>query len=288
MTPTGPAGGDPSGIGVARDEGAAVGRAAVDAGAHVAGAATDEVRQVARETGRQARDLLDEARHALGEQAGSTQRRAAGGVRGLADELRRLSGDDAEGPVADLARDAAGRAERLAGWLEEREPGDVVDQVRGVARRHPGTFLAGAVDAGVLVGRLTRGAVDRERTPRPDPTGGHDVPPSRPVRSPAEHPGAPTPVAAPTTVAAPAPVAAPGTPWSAPAAQRGEDPGAHRAPGSSPDDRPAPAPAAPFADGLLPAPPPPAHAPRPGATTVGEYVDELGRRGDPRIDEDPR
>jgi hypothetical protein len=36
----------------------------------------------------------------------------------------------------------------------------------------------------------------------------------------------------------------------------------------------------------VPPPPPgpgPAHAPRPGSTTVGEYVDELGRRGDQRV-----
>ncbi|GAB3951736.1 hypothetical protein GCM10027614_54210 [Micromonospora vulcania] len=33
----------------------------------------------------------------------------------------------------------------------------MLDDVRTYARRHPGTFLAGAAVAGLLVGRLTRG-----------------------------------------------------------------------------------------------------------------------------------
>ncbi|MEK8109106.1 phage holin family protein [Micromonospora sp. M12] len=49
------------------------------------------------------------------------------------------------------------RRQQAAGWLDEREPGEVLDEVRTYARRNPGTFLAGAAVAGLLVGRLTRG-----------------------------------------------------------------------------------------------------------------------------------
>jgi hypothetical protein len=52
----------------------------------------------------------------------------------------------------------------LAGWLEQREPGELLDEVRALARRKPGTFLLGALAAGVVAGRLTRGAVDATRS----------------------------------------------------------------------------------------------------------------------------
>ena len=52
----------------------------------------------------------------------------------------------------------------LAGWLDQRDPGELLDEVRGIARRKPGTFLLGALAAGVVAGRLTRGAVDASRS----------------------------------------------------------------------------------------------------------------------------
>jgi hypothetical protein len=54
----------------------------------------------------------------------------------------------------------AGRTDSVASWLEAREPADLLDEVKSFARRSPGTFLAIAVGAGVLAGRLTRGAKD--------------------------------------------------------------------------------------------------------------------------------
>jgi len=58
---------------------------------------------------------------------------------------------------------ASSKAGELAEWLEQRDPGTLLDEVRGLARRKPGTFLLGALAAGVVAGRLTRGAVDASK-----------------------------------------------------------------------------------------------------------------------------
>ncbi|MFC5948083.1 hypothetical protein ACFQH9_07325 [Pseudonocardia lutea] len=265
-----------------RAEGADVGRTAAEAGGQVAGTAADQARNVAGEARKQAKDLVGEARGRLQQQAGSTQRQAADGVRGVADQLRQMAGSGDGGPVADLAHEAADRAERLASWLQEREPGDLVEEVRRVARRRPGAFLAGAALAGVLVGRLTRGVVDHERDTSGSQPGlpadrgvGQGLPPGYGVAG-EGLPGAP-PV--------PPPPVSPG-PTSTPPVPPG--------PGTIGQGGPPNAPTPPAGGPVVPPPHPapeggPAHAPRPGSTTVGEYVDELGRRGDPRVtDQDVR
>jgi hypothetical protein len=59
--------------------------------------------------------------------------------------------------ATDLARQAADKARQAAGWLGDRDPGSLLDEVRSFARKKPGTYLALALGAGVLAGRLTRG-----------------------------------------------------------------------------------------------------------------------------------
>jgi hypothetical protein len=76
--------------------------------------------------------------------------------------------NDDSGVAADVMRQATDRTEQVASWLEAREPGDLVDEVRRFARRRPGVFLAGAVMAGVLAGRLTRNVVASSQDKGPD------------------------------------------------------------------------------------------------------------------------
>ena len=52
----------------------------------------------------------------------------------------------------------AEQARGLASQLDDREPSELLEDVRRFARRRPGTFLLGALAAGIVVGRLTRGA----------------------------------------------------------------------------------------------------------------------------------
>ncbi|MEV0003206.1 hypothetical protein AB0H28_13090 [Micromonospora sp. NPDC050980] len=140
-----------------RDQARQVGSDAAHAGGAVAQTAKEQGREVVGETRRQARDLYGEARHQVAGQAGEQQRRAAGGLRSLADEMRSMAEQGGgSGPVTELAHQAAERVHGVAGWLEQREPGDLLNEVKGYARRNPGTFLVGAALLGVVAGRLTR------------------------------------------------------------------------------------------------------------------------------------
>jgi hypothetical protein len=150
---------------VARDESTEVGRTAADAAGQVAGTATDQARNVAQEAKAQARDLMGEVRGEVQQQARNGQDKATDGLRALAQELREMvEGGQKSGPASEVARQVADRADRAVAWLGEREPGDLIDEVRSFARRRPAAFLIGAGVAGVIVGRLTRGAVDTARS----------------------------------------------------------------------------------------------------------------------------
>lgn len=127
-------------------------------GAQVTETVKEQAGAVTAEAGQQARQLFAQAQSELSSQAGATQQRAAEGLHALADELHGMvKGSEQDGPVTDLARQAADRAHQAAGWLADRDPGALLDEVRSFGRRRPGAFLALAVGAGVLAGRLTRG-----------------------------------------------------------------------------------------------------------------------------------
>jgi hypothetical protein len=133
---------------------------AAQAGGQVAATAADQAREVAQETQRQAKDLLDQGRAQLTDQAKTQQQKAAQGLTSLAHELRGLADGTsagAPGPARDLLQQASGMVETFAGKLQNREPAQLLDEVRDFARRKPGMFLLGAAAAGVLAGRLTRG-----------------------------------------------------------------------------------------------------------------------------------
>src|SRR5690349_1215837 len=150
---------------VARDQAAAVGQSASEAGSRVTQTAADQAREVAAETARQARDLLGEAGgHARG-QASQQQQKGAGQLHSMADELRNMADKGGQSGVAtEAAQQAAERLHGAASWLEQREPADVLQAIRDFARRRPGMFLAGALAAGLAAGRLTRGMTDAARS----------------------------------------------------------------------------------------------------------------------------
>ena len=64
------------------------------------------------------------------------------------------------GLAAGVAAEVADRARSLSRQLDQREPSEILDDVRRFARQRPGTFLLGALAAGVVVGRLLRGTKD--------------------------------------------------------------------------------------------------------------------------------
>jgi hypothetical protein len=229
---------------VARDEAGEVGRTAADAGRQVAGTAAEQAANVAQEAKTQVRDLVGEARGQVSHQARAGQQKATDGIRALGKELREVAeGGQPSGTASEIARQAAQRVDRLADWFGEREPADLLNEVRTFARRRPGAFLLGASVAGVVVGRLTRGAVDSARADSE----------STPQRAYGGYPAS-TPL-----------------PYDSPAQPRPYTPAASTSPPRSTVGGVGPEP---FDS---PTPPAGTHAPRPGATSVGDYVDEIDR-----------
>lgn len=138
----------------------AAGRSKQAAG-EVAQSATERAGEVKDEAVRQARDLIGEARGQVSRQAGRQHEALVSNLRSLSSELGSMTTRSTEPGVAtELASQAQQRASGLADWLESREPGQLLDEVRDFARRRPGVFLGGALVAGLIAGRLARGAVE--------------------------------------------------------------------------------------------------------------------------------
>lgn len=152
-----PPGGQESRMQAVKEQSSNVGQNVMQAGGKVTQSAVGQGQQVVAETGRQARNVLNEASERMKEQADAQQKRAAQRLRALGDELQSMCRQDGQqGAASNLIRQASGTAHQAADWLQQREPGAVVNEVREYARRHPGMFLAGAAVAGMLAGRLTR------------------------------------------------------------------------------------------------------------------------------------
>ena len=147
----------------AKEEASNVASTATQGGQQVAGTAVEQGRRVADEAAAQARTVLEDARQQVTEQAGSQQQKAASTLRTLGEDLSGMADNSESGMASQLVRQVSDQAQQVAGWLENREPADVLDDVRSFARRRPGTFLMVAAAAGLVAGRLTRGAVDDRR-----------------------------------------------------------------------------------------------------------------------------
>ena len=171
-TPPPPAqNGDGSTTDVAKQQATEVADTAKQAGAQVADTVKEQAGQVTAEAKTQAKQLLSQAQSELSEQAAGTQQRVSEGLNALADELSGMArNSEQDGVATDLARQAADKARTAAGWLADRDPGSLLDEVRTFARRKPGTYLALALGAGVLAGRLTRGlTAPTDETPATSP-----------------------------------------------------------------------------------------------------------------------
>lgn len=149
---------------VAKQQASEVGQSVRGAGSQVAGTATERAKDVVAEAQWQARDLLAQAQGQARDQARAQQQQAAGRLHGLAEELSAMAANSGQdGTAAEFARQASGRLHGAASWLEQREPGELVEEVRRFARRRPAVFLFAAAAAGIVAGRLTRGAVEAQK-----------------------------------------------------------------------------------------------------------------------------
>jgi len=188
----------------AKHEAAGVKDAAQAEAGHVVDTAKHEAAGVAAEAKSQAKQVYSQTKHELTEQAAAQQQRVAEGLRSIGDELNSLAhGAENPGIATDLVRQASTRVSGASDWLAQRDPGSLVNEVKTFARRRPGVFIAGALIAGVVAGRLTRALTESAKEEH-DASGGTDARPTD-VPAPASATGVP---AAPSTPS-PAPVGAP-------------------------------------------------------------------------------
>jgi hypothetical protein len=166
--------GSGSTVETAKSEAGNVKDTAVGAAAGVKDVAKSEASNVAEEAKYQARSLVDQTRSELRGQASSQKSAVAERLKGWASELGSMASKaDESGPMSDLAQEASRRVGEISHWLDNHEPGDLLDEVKRYARRRPVAFLAIAAAAGVVAGRVTRGAVaantsvDSDRESRP-------------------------------------------------------------------------------------------------------------------------
>ncbi len=144
---------------VAKDEASNVAQNAGGAAGQVAGTAQEQAREVVSEAKAQVSDLGRQFKSQVDEQATTQRDRLTETLRSLSDELDQMANNGGQSGLAtDAARQLADRGRRAAGFLEDKQPGDLVHQATDFARRRPGAFLLGAAAAGLLAGRLTRGA----------------------------------------------------------------------------------------------------------------------------------
>jgi hypothetical protein len=132
-----------------------------EAGRQVGSTAKEQATEVVGQSKREVRDLLGQSRSALYDQTAEQQKQVAGKLRTLADDLGSMAGQTESGQAGDLVHELSSRTGQVAEWLE-REPSQLLDDVSSFARRRPGAFLAVALGAGLLVGRLGRGAKDAQ------------------------------------------------------------------------------------------------------------------------------
>ncbi|MGW4641842.1 hypothetical protein ACWEN6_25215 [Sphaerisporangium sp. NPDC004334] len=133
----------------------------------VAGTATEQVAAVAGEVRNQAGQAIGQLRGRAAQEVDSQTRKAVQGIRQWADDLSAMAENGKpESPVRTVTHHVADTGRRAADYLEEHGVAGVTDDVQRFARRRPGVFLAGAVAAGFLVGRLAKAGMKADEADR--------------------------------------------------------------------------------------------------------------------------
>ena len=149
---------------------------AKDQAKHVAGVASDEAKSVVGDVRQQARGLLDETSSQVQDQSRTQRDRLVETLRTFSDDLEGMA-QQSSGLASSAAREVADRARSFTDQLDGREPTELLDDLRSLARRRPGMFLAGAAIAGVVAGRILRGTRDAAQSQTTDTyagSGGYD------------------------------------------------------------------------------------------------------------------
>lgn len=141
----------------AQERAGGVAQAAREQAGGVAQSAREQAGGVVAHTQAEARDLLQELRTSLREQTQAQRDRLAQVLGGYEQELQQMVDQGGgSGTATEAVRQVAQRFRSWRQYLEGQE--DVIDGLRSFARRRPGAFLLAAATAGVVAGRITRGA----------------------------------------------------------------------------------------------------------------------------------
>ena len=191
---------------------------AKDQAGQVAQRAKHEAGTVVDEAKSQTKHLAHQAKNELRQQVDEGTHKVAGSLRSVGQELETMAGsaNDSNDLAATAVREVGTRVGSFADRIEQGGVQSLASDVRRFAAQRPGIFLAGAVAAGVVVGRLVRnldlgevasavkGETDDDLdVPVPAPANGIDTPMAA-----ATPPPAPTPT--PSTTPPPPPPSATG------------------------------------------------------------------------------
>ena len=151
--------------------------AATQAAADVKDTAKEQAQRVGSEAKAQARNVASDVRDKVGEQARTQNDKLVGTIRQTADQLDEMRGERADSPAATVVSRVADGGRQLADYLDRNGPEGVLQEVQDFARRRPGTFLATALVAGFVVGRLGKSVAkaDPNAGTTTDKTGGTDA-----------------------------------------------------------------------------------------------------------------
>ena len=116
-----------------------------------------DVQEQAGEVAEKAQEQATAVKDKALEQAEAGKQRAASGLHSAADQLRNRTGeeepDDLRGKAMTKAADTI---ERSATYLDEHETSEIWDDIEKFVREHPMQAAAGALVAGLVIGRILR------------------------------------------------------------------------------------------------------------------------------------
>jgi len=147
------------------DDGSSKAQQVAGQGREAAGQAASEVKDTAKEQAQrvgaeaknQARSVASDVRNRVSDRAHTQNDKLVSGIRQAADQLDEMRGDRPDSPAATIVSRVADSGRQLADYLDQHGPEGVLREVQDFARRRPGAFLASALAAGFVVGRLGKG-----------------------------------------------------------------------------------------------------------------------------------
>ena len=156
----------------AKEVAAQTGQASKEAAADVKDTAKEQAGRVAQEAKAQASTIASDVRNRVGEQARTQNDKLVSQIRQTADQLDEMRGERGDSPAAAVVSRVADGGRQFADYLDRHGPDGVLREVQDFARRRPGAFLATALAAGFVVGRLGKSVA------KADDTAGVDKPSS--------------------------------------------------------------------------------------------------------------